>query len=80
MGLVRGLVRYEVEFSVVKEDRDAEVGEVSVTAGDVLEVRDQGVEALSGSVRDQMPEPGEDAFEVCEDHFGDPLQRHSSPA
>ena len=46
IGLVRGLVWGEVGFSVVKEDRDAEVGEVAVSAGDVLDGLDRGVEAL----------------------------------
>jgi hypothetical protein len=55
--LVRGLVWGEVEFSVVKEDRDAEVGEVAVAAGDVLEGLDRGVKALGGSVGNLMPEP-----------------------
>ncbi len=63
---------------MVTKDRDAEVGEVAVAAGNVLEGLDRGVEALGGSVGDRMPEPSEDALEVREDHFGDPLQRRQS--
>jgi len=46
LGLLRGLAWGKGEFSVVKQDRDAEVGEVAEAAGDVLEGLDGGVEAF----------------------------------
>jgi hypothetical protein len=46
----------EIELSVVKQDRDTEVGEVAVAAGDVLQGLDGGIEALGWAVGDRMPE------------------------
>ncbi len=55
----------------MKQDSDAEVGEVSEAAADVLEGLNGGVEAFSGAVGNGMPEPGEDSRQVGEDYLGD---------
>ncbi len=59
----------------MKENCDAEVLEVPVSAGSALENLDGGVLALGGAVGDRMPEQSKDAGQMGVNHLGHPLHR-----
>lgn len=66
-------------FSVVRQDRDAEGGEIAGVVGDLLESLDGGVEAFGRNVGDGVPEPDKVSRKVVEDLLGDVAEESYTP-
>ena len=59
----------------MKGNHRSEVFMISEPAGEALYRLYGGVESLTWPVGDWVPEPGNDAFDVGEDHVSDALER-----